>query len=243
MKHYFVSIILFLIPQVALTAQGQEKTYEKWRIGITGGAGYITAGTGLTLDALEMSGVERSKAKKGLDDLRIQLHLGADAHYLIKPNWGVGVKYLFSHSNGTIKDIDLNYNGDGITYVVGNIESDYFINYIGPSFMAQSFIGNSKKLAVTSIASLGYSRLRVEQVSFNSPAVMTGSAFGAFVSCGIAYSLTQKLSLGCDLGFFSSSFGSVTYKDRYATWKTKLDKREKENVSNLNLALSLRMNI
>lgn len=243
MKHIFIGIFILLMPQLTLNAQQQEQAYGKWRIGISGGAGYMLGSTKETVNALVGRGIDRHKAKKGIDDLKTLLQLGSDVHYLIKPNWGIGIKYSYSHTNFSIDDISLNVNGDGITANLGDIKTDYFLNYIGPSFIAQYFIGNSNRLALSGIFSAGYSHLRMEELVIVSPVIATGSSLGLLTTFGISYFLTKRLSLGCDMGLFASSFGKMTFKDRYRSVEVKFDDNQRENVSNINLSFNLRLHI
>lgn len=242
MSRLIICISLLLLPFCRLIAQEASYETKKWRIGISAGGGYLLAGTKDAVRAFESLGIDRQKAKDGVDALKWQLHLGGDAHYFVNEHWGVGLKYLFANSNGTIKDVIFNMNGDGITNSAGNIESEYFINYIGPSFTGRFFFGEDERFALNGILSAGYSHLRMEQLTIDSPAIGTSHTFGLFTSIGIEYFLTRQLSLGCDLGMFGSSFREISYENNFNTWKLDLEDM-RDNVSNINLALSLRVHL
>lgn len=100
---------------IGLSAQDLSHETKKWRIGVSGGGGYLLASTKEAIKAIETSGVDHIKAKDGINDLKWQLQFGGDAHYLINKYWGVGLKYLYANSNSKIKDVVFNMNGDGIT--------------------------------------------------------------------------------------------------------------------------------
>lgn len=228
---------------ISAFAQAQESTYStsKWRIGITGGGGYLLASTKEAAKSFENSlGVDYQKAKKGLDQLKWQLQFGGDVHYFIREHWGLGLKYIYSNSNSNIKDVVANVNGDGITNERGNIESQYFINFIGPSFIGRSFFGHDKRVALTSTVAIGYSHMRLEQLTINAPIIGTSNSGGVFSSIGLDYYITKRLSLGADLGLFISSFQKIKYKNSYDnSWAINLEDK-RDNVSNINLSVSVR---
>lgn len=224
--------------------QAQESIYavSKWRIGITGGGGYLLASTKEAAKSFENSlGIDYQKAKKGLDQLKWQLQLGGDVHYFIREHWGLGVKYIYANSNSSINDVTANANGDGITYEAGNIESQYFINFIGPSFIGRSFFDRDKRLSLTSTVAIGYSHMRLEQLTINYPTIGTSNSGGVFSSIGLDYYVTKRLSLGADLGVFISSFQKIKYKNSYEnSWVVNLEDN-RDNVSNINMSVNVRI--
>lgn len=223
-----------------LQAQDVTQTAGKWRIGLSGGGGYSLASTKDAAKTFEELGVDYQKAKDGMNQLKWQLQGGADVHYLVKPTWGLGLKYLFTQFDGKIEDVVLNMNGDGISMTSGNIRSQYYMNYVGPSFFMRSFVGPDSKFALTNMISIGYSHLRLEQLTLYSPVVGTGSSVGLYVALGAEYYFTKRLALGCDFGLFGSSFSKVNYDNGYNTWKVDFGDTP-ENVSNLNLSFHFRL--
>lgn len=239
MKRSLLFICFCFITLLGLQAQEASHLSSKWRIGASFGAGYSLASTKDAIQSLEDMGVNRKNAKDGVNGLKWQLHLGGDVHYLFKPTMGVGLKYLHSQSDSQIKDVALNMNGDGITIVNGNIDTQYYVNFIGPSFFSRSVFGKENKFALTGITSIGYSHLRMEQVTLYSPVVGTSSSVGLFAALGIEYYIMKRMALGCDLGIFGSSFKKINLDDGYNTLKVDLGDAP-ENVTSLNLTFHIR---
>lgn len=240
MTRLFVLIYVCFVTICGLRAQENVYATSKWRISATGGGGFLLSGTQKTAKYLEnYLGLDYGQAKKGLDQLKWHLQLGGDIHYFIGTNWGVGMKYLYSNSHGNIDGVTA-YINNMVGSISGDIEYRYYVNYIGPSFIGRSFLGPDKRFEFTGLASIGYSHLRMEQLAFNYPMLGKKSTLGMYTSIGLGYYLTNRISLGCNLGVFVSSFHELNYKDS----KGYMDFEDyRNNVSNLNLSVSFRVHL
>ncbi|MDR3060870.1 MAG: outer membrane beta-barrel protein [Dysgonamonadaceae bacterium] len=231
-------LFLLLISFCSVYAQTEPKeSYQKWRLGISGGMGYRTIDTSEDERKLTDMGFNAQKVNDCYNDLKWGIQGNTDIHYLFHPNFGIGIKYAFFYTDGKFEEsssfnIPLS-SGFGQMYLKMD-EKDYF-NYIGPSLHARSLIGESK-FAVSGSLSGGYSHYRsnyeatllvvqghpidpefglveskeTQLTGSYERFIMKGHSLGLYAGAGLEYFFNRRVALGFDCGYFYSSLNDVT---------------------------------
>lgn len=139
--------------------------FSRWRIGFQGGGSYLVNSLSPFRQALKDMGVSpESQADDFYKQLRQGLSAGADAHYLINQYMGIGAKYSFftsSHqADYTAKD-----NTAAIpTYLSVNEKENFYLQYMGLSFLVQQWLDENHKFRLNEELSVGYFMFRDELI-------------------------------------------------------------------------------
>jgi len=243
MKQYLF-LLLFLICATGNCLAQTEQTgkREKWRIGIAGGPGYMSASSKDAENALVERGIDRSDAKSYCRKYKWGWQGNADLHYLINPYMGIGAKYACFSTATKLNDISFgNYNGDGLHLFWGNMNEQLYVNYVGPSFFAQAFTNRNQTWKLTALVSLGYTNYRAEAHIMNVPMLATGHTFGQYSEIGMEYRLSKNMAAGVNLTSFVSVLSKLTFKTSQSTQTVDLSREERENVSRLDLSFAFRV--
>lgn len=227
-------MLLWATIVVAATAQEVMRT-SIFRFSASGGAGFLFAEGSPDLEGV----VSTDRTDQLNSSLRRARQLNGDIHYLIKDQYGVGIKYIFHHTSGEANEVVVD-PGDDIHYVVSDLlESDY-LNFAGLSFGGYSAIGRRKQILLTSSLSAGYAFLRSELSMIGQQLLITGGNFAMNAEIGADYRFHSHLGLGVTLGTFNGTFRKVKISDGTQSLVQKLDKDEQYNASNLHLTVGLR---
>ena len=213
MKNYLF-ILFFIGCFCSSYAQNDELNGSKWRLNIAGGLGYIT--TGISKKNTMIYGSNGEKVNDMYDDLKKGVQGHADIHYLFNKNVGLGMKYAFFTTNGSMTQ-------KSHFYTLEFKETDY-VNFIGPSLHLRSFIGDSR-WAFSVTLSGGYAHFRGESEIYKSyfdnfpypgeRVLATGGTFGVSGGFGLEYRLNKYIALGFDMGYFRLSFGHLKVRTNY----------------------------
>lgn len=228
-----LTLILSVIT-VAASAQTTEWHVPKMRIAASGGLGYKTAKTPKSDFVMN-----QDKMKKYSDDMRWTPMVGGDIHYLLKAGYGFGVKYLFNYSSAEVTDLII-AGDDSEHYFLGDSYEKMYVNFVGPSFCAYQFFGNHQQWMLFSSVAIGYAHMRDESGILFNHVLTKGGTVGIFYDLGIEYFLNQSLSVGLNIGVFSTTYHSITQTDGTNTVKTELKDDNVLSVSNINLNAGIR---
>ena len=215
---------------------------ERIRITIAGGPGYMYASSKDAENDLISLGNDRQKVKDYYKKYKLGWQGNADIHYLFNPYMGAGVKYALFSTSEVLKNISFgNYNGDGQHLYFGDIEETLYINYVGPTFLGQTFINRNKTWKVSALISYGYTSYRMEGYVMDFPALITGNAFGGYDEVGIEYFVGRHAAIGFNISTFYSTFKKMKAKSSQGSQTIELSGKERENVSRINGSLSFRI--
>lgn len=228
-------LLLLLCVTASLPAQIVEQKTPRFRIGVSGGLGYLTASGKNDIDGA----VDHKVIDKLTSDLRWATNLNGDAHYLFETGWGLGIKYLFQRTSSEANDVILNPY-DAVHYVVTDIWEKDYINFVGPSLFGYSAIGGRENLFLTSSLSVGYAWWRSEASMLRQNVLVTSGNLAMNTEIGIDYLFHPDFGLGVNIGYFLGTFSQVTASNGITTQKQTLDKNSRYNPSNIHLSVGLR---
>jgi outer membrane protein W len=225
----------------------------KWRLNISGGLGHITTGTATEENALINMGFDKRKVKDLYKNLKNDVQGTVDAHYLFNRNIGLGIKYSFFTTNGSIKQTWYQPPSSGLSNLTMNIKETDYIHFVGPSLHARSFI-NDSRWAFSLTVSGGYAYLYGEGEFlgfftdyFGQPIplrlLVIGHTFGAYGGIGLEYLLSKRIALGFDMGYSHLSFNKLKAKTNLEH-TGKLDEfinNEDNNFSRLNFSFGVKI--
>jgi hypothetical protein len=258
MKHLFILIFLFQY----MVLFGQENTkFPKLRFNLMGGPSYLVASSkdaeGVLINDY---GFSPSTAKDYYKGLKWAWQGNADIHYMIRSEWGLGLKYAYFKTKQGKKEYCLIPQTTGYDYVYTNIKESMYVHYIGPSFYVQRFIDKKHHWKVASLLSVGYAgykdKGRIVQVyirpfselsfwELSSRAetsisehniLLRGSTVGTYISCGMEYLIHKNIGIGFDLSSITAIYKKLKRGNQI------IDLGDKpENVSRLDASLGIRI--
>lgn len=236
MKRKIITLTLLLLCLTAsLSAQIAEQKSPRFRIGVSGGLGYLTASGQENVDGI----VDKQITDKLNNDLRLATNLNGDVHYLFDAGWGLGAKYLFQKTSTEANDVIFDIF-DAYHYAVTDIWEKDYINFVGPSLLGYSPMGSNDNLFVISSLSAGYAWLRSEASILNQNVLVAGGNFGMNAEIGLDYLFSPNFGVGVNLGYLMSYFSKVTMTNGISTQEQTLDKDSRYNASNIHLSIGLR---
>jgi hypothetical protein len=213
--------------------------FERLRLGMNGGPGYLLGSTKKAKDYLVSLGLTPDQVNSYYKDLKLGMNANADLTFLITPNFGAGIKYRFFDTSGSIEGfIDPQ---DGVHLFYTTYKEQIYVNYIGGMFFSQQFIGSRKSFKLNSACSFGLTTYRNEAGYLNGYYLLTGKNFGTDVSLGLEYFITSYFSVGVDLSAFYSSIRKVKLTDGTTTTTVDLDKEDYEDLSRLDISFGIRL--
>ena len=241
--------ILFLIC-ITGTCLAQYHTYydddenwkfERWRVSISGGPGYIYSSSKDAENDLIASGMDKQKVNAYYKNFKWGWQGNADLHYLFNSHIGVGVKYALFQTQSTLRQLSFgNYNEDGLHIFFGDIEDKLYINFVGPSFLWQNFVNRRETWKVVSLISIGYANYRGESHIMEYPLLITSHTFGVYGESGLEYYINRNVAVGAKLNYITSSFEHFKVKNSQRTTSYTLTGKEKEDLNRFEFSLGFR---
>ena len=211
---------------------------DRLRLGISGGAGYLTSSSEKAEEALTGQGIEPGKAASYYKNLRTGWSANADLTYMITPELGTGIKYRFFYTSGSLDGFF--DPQDGIHLIYGTYGETIFVNYFGALFSYQQYIGSNDAFRLYSAFSLGMATYRNEAEYINTYYLMTGRNLGTEGTAGLEYFITDHISLGADLCAFYSTLKKIRMTDGINTSNIDLDKENYENLTRIDFSVGIR---
>ncbi len=213
--------------------QGQERNsvreYSKFRFSIEGGGGFRLG---------KISENVPNDFKSYTKKLRRGFVYGADATWFFKEFMGVGVRYkAFSASNGTTVTAT---NSEGqATY--GKMKDNIRIAFVGPMFCTR-FSSRNGLHTLTADVGLGYlgycdDGMVIEKMR------LTGGTLGFLYNIGYDYALNRTWSIGANLSSVDGTLTALTLEQNGEKSTQTLDKDSMENLANIGLSFTLRLNL
>ena len=255
------TILLFSLQ--TLTAQEQES--PKWKFGMSGSVGYRTSNIEDGIKILESLGLQSDDVKSFYNHLRWTPSFNIEAYHLIKPQWGVGLKYSFaknSRSTEWYKKEAHSIYPESYRSLEWGSEEKKFTHFIAPTAYFQIWLNAKQNLQLTAELSLGYVRYYGQSAfsklmghyfhEFNSlikydpandPFLMEGyykgNTFGQAFGVGLEYFFHKRWAVGVDLSYF---FAHVKNKKEFAYYGKyiKFDLPKTYGLNRLDLSAGIR---
>ena len=215
-----------------------RNSFERLRLGINGGAGYLLASSEKAEEYLANQGLETSKAKSYYRNMKTGWNANADLTFMITPDFGAGFKYKFFYTSGSVEGFF--DHQDGVHLLYTTYGERIFVNYYAPMVYYQQFLNAAETYRVTTAYSFGLTAYRNEAEYLNGYVLLTGKNFGTDASIGLEYFITDNLSVGGELSAFYSILRKVKISDGTNTRTMDLDKENYENLSRLELSIGIR---
>jgi hypothetical protein len=216
----------------------QEKL-QRIRIGLGGGLGYRYVSSKTAEEQLVNNGFTEAESHSYYNGLKFGRLASADVTYLFSPTWGLGLKYKFFNNSSSQKGfIDPH---DQLNLYYGKVSENMFVNFVGVSYYAQTWLGVQNRLKFNSSVSIGMASYRDESSILYTNVLITGSSIATDCSIGVEYFLRKNFSLGIDLSAFFSTMKEYKLTDKTSTTTTKLNADEYDNISRLDLSIGAKI--
>lgn len=210
----------------------QVVKYQKFRISIDGGLGYLIASTGTAKEQMRNYGIPDQEADRYYRELKLGEQAGGSVHYMINQTMGLGFDYnLFTTGSSVMGYLD---TGDGWTKYYGPFNEKIYTSFVGVSaFQSQKL---SERWDLYGKFSVGMVFYRNEARIIVAPAMITGNAPAIRGESGISYSLTRHVSVNAGLSYLFSSLRKIELSNGANTSEVELEGDMKENLSRLSLS-------
>lgn len=219
-KDYFTS-------ETKGTREIMVEEYPPYRFVLGGGMTYMIGGMANTLpDAMN----------DYLNALRPGYHIRALGSYAFSADYGIGLKYVFSHNNHKAKDLSVLINGQTYT---GNFQDNIKIHFLGPTAVYRN-ITTIKGVTFLTNFTLGYLYYTNDAVSLSMPITLNGQALGLHSSSGFDFKLTENMGLGINVSYFMSWLSQYTVGSGSSKQTINLEGGNFENLSRIEVSAGLR---
>lgn len=228
--------------KVATSPQTKKKhldEHPRFRFGLGGGLGYLYVSSKKSEEELVNSGFTKAEAHSYYKGLKLGCLGSADLTYLFSPYWGLGLKYKFFNTSSSQKGFIDPHDMYNIYY--GKVSENIYVNFMGISYYAQTWIGTLRKFKFNSSVSMGMATYRNESSILNSNLLITGNSFATDTNIGVEYFVRKNISFGVDLSGFFSTLKKCNITDGTNSTTTNLDADQYENVSRLDLSIGAKI--
>ena len=172
-----------------------------------------------------LGSVGSSEMNEAYEQLKKGLGVGVSVHNLFTSSIGFGLQYSFfssGYSGNSFQVIDPTYP----IYMVGNIKTRQYVNYIGPSVLFQQFLDPNHKLKLSETLSVGVLSYRnEEQFSMDIPSSSSyttssynvlgnGLTIGGRLGCSVEYLVLPYLSVGVGGSFLYGQLSTMNLEYR-----------------------------
>lgn len=228
MKLHFI-LMLLIVGSLKAQTIPEQRTNQRFIFATSAGFAYRTAP--LSDDIFEAH-------KDYVKNFKTGYNIGAELSYFIKPQWGLGAKFIHFNSINTVY---LNgSSGDGTPTSREKVKDKISINYIGPAFFSRIPFSNDRHIV---LGSLGIGYLSYNGISnlTNQPLKTSGGTFGSSLDIGYDYRLVKSLYVGVQLGYTVGVLDKVKISQGSNTTNLILEGDDKEGLSFLNIGGGLRL--
>lgn len=157
------------------------------------------------------------------NDLRSGLHFEANYIYYYQKKFGFGLRVNFYSTNALQNNVNGRDNlGNPVTATLSN---DISVFFIGPS-SAIRFLSKNQKNAFTIKSSIGYTAYK-DTYEYVTPIITTANGVGVVSSLGYDFGLSEKLSLGFQIGGTTLLSKKIEIDDGSTIFSTKLSNGER----------------
>ena len=203
--------------------------YSQFRLAIGGGFSYTLAKV--------PKGLEPT-ADDYLRSLKSGFHFRADANYFFNRQFGIGLKYSYFGSKGSVENIRFLDDQGNIIHL--DISDEISNNFIGPTFLIR-FLGPVNKNAFIVSISMGYMGYK-NYAYYGFPFTLNGSTLAMAIDLGYDIGISENLSLGFWATLYFGSLSKLTYDDGFSTETIELSEEQRESVSRIDLSVILSFN-
>jgi len=207
-------------------------------ISFSGGPSWLTASTKEAKEQAMQLGMTRQQTDSYYRQLKLGWSGNADAHWLVAPGMGAGVRYRFFTTGAEEWTTIDPHDGQNLWY--GQLKETIYIQYAGPSLKATAPLARSRHLILSSALSAGWMFYRNEALAVTSHYLVTGNSFGSFLETGLDYFLTPRIALGMRLSLFVANMKKLDIDYGNGPQSVELPKEQHENVSALDLQGGIR---
>ena len=196
-----------------------------------------------------LASVGNSEMDEAFEQLKKGVTVGVSVHNLLTSSIGVGFQYSFfgsGYHGDSFQTIDQTYP----IYLIANIKTRQYVNYIGPSVLFQQFLDPNHKLKLSETLSGGVFAYRnEEQFSMDVPGsssssssytttsynvLGTGLSFGGRLGLSLEYFVLPQLSVGVGGNFLYGQLSTMNLEYRDSGGNSESIPNEKlENSLNL----------
>ncbi|MBK8807875.1 MAG: hypothetical protein IPO21_15000 [Bacteroidales bacterium] len=203
---------------------------KHFKIALNSGFGYRTA---------ELSKDIPNEFVNYANNLRSSLILGGDATYFFVRLIGIGVNYNFSRSSNKIDNIYIEDIYGNRKY--GEMKDRISISYIGPTLVGRFFISENRHAINFHVTAgyLNYSDKMVLVYDYKIKSSTSGIGFGL----GYDLKLTDFISIGLQLSYFSGTLSNFELESDESTFKIELAQGVLESISRIDISGGLRFNL
>ncbi len=235
--HYLARFAFFLLLLISVPALSQptsppssvvQKTdFKPLQIGIRGGFSYL------------LGKAPENYLNSYYKELKTGHHFGGELAYFFNPYLGVGAKYTAFRTKNAM-EVPVVPHPHGSNQMVEVFRDDIQTHYIGPAFVTR-LLSESGKVALKTAVSLGYVYYVNNAKFYGSSTKITGSTVGLALELGPDLYLDQNLSVGISVGMMMGFLSKAELKSPFG--KQILELNEPDNLSRLDLAVTLRWNM
>lgn len=215
-------------PKVTEEQLPEIARFSRFRIGLLGGWSYLTGKIPETYDPA----IEQYFRK-----LKSGSHYGGDFDFFISELIGVGLRY---RAFRTIQRLDnvIFFNLEEPGMVTGLLKNDIRVQFIGPTVLAHVASANQKVHFHSGIG-VGYvnyqnNAVLVEDVKFS------GESFGLSFEMGVDFKLDKNLAIGIAASSLAATLSAIEQQQEGTHTTFALSGENRENLSRVDVSLSLK---
>ena len=211
---------------------------RRLRIGLNGGMGYIISSSETAEESMVTWGITHSEAELYYKDLKTGIYGSGDITYLLTPKIGLGLRYKFFETSGSLKGFfDPN---EGMYLFYAPYREQIYVNFAGVYFFYGEPLGARQQFKIYCAYAAGLAFYRNEAELFSGNYLATGYSFGMDGSLGLEYFVKPGLSVGAELSTFYASLRKFELTDGSDTQTMELEIENYENLSRVELSLGIR---
>lgn len=211
-------------------ADVDNKTYPRWRLGLTGGWSTRTAKIHEDIPA-----EFESHAK----ELKTGYHIGGDITFYTSKYLGIGMKYdKYRTKNET--DVYVTQQLWPSSYMAKSSE-DITITFIGPFVSGRILHGKNKNSLFANLGAGYVKYVNESSISFQQNITSTGNLYGLNFDLGYDISLSKRFAIGFQLSFLTGVLKKYEVNIGRTTRTVKYDKNNGDDLRRINLSLGLRI--
>jgi hypothetical protein len=214
-------------PEVPLDKIPGQALYPRFRASINAGWSYRTGKLADNIPA---------DLKNYMKELKSGFHYNLDASYYFTEYLGAGFKY---HSFNAQNKINVYATDTNDQTQYGNMSDNITIRFIGP-FFSTRFLNADKKNALLLNLGIGYIGYNDEGVLISDYITLKGSSFGACWEIAYDIGIAENWALVFQVSSVTGYLSQVVKSDGIRTETIKLENRQFEDLTHINLSIGLR---
>ncbi len=208
----------------------ESEDYPHFRIAVNGGYSYILA---------RLSSDIPKDFESYYKGLKSGYHYSGDIAYYFTEQLGIGFKYLMFRSSGEIVNVYATLPDGTVQY--GKLSDDVSTSFVGPLFSTR-FLDKNKRNSFIMAVGLGYMGYTDDAVAISS-LLFKGSTIGLCWDIGYDIGITDNFAIGFQISCLDATLMQYDLTKGGITETIKLDQKNYEGLSRLDLSIGLRINL